>query len=134
MNSQPNDGFEWVQAAGGPALVCVPLRPLANHLFTTRDWALGSPAGGADADWQPVAASLGVDAAHLAGDDRAIGHENHRRGNVPVHRRRGVEIDLDAGEIFENVYEFGHGFAQADPNLEDVYFSNIATRVDVNTI
>jgi YfiH family protein len=65
MNSQPNDGFEWVQAAGGPALVCVPLRPFANHLFTTRDWALGSPAGGADADWQPVAVSLGVDAAHL---------------------------------------------------------------------
>jgi purine-nucleoside/S-methyl-5'-thioadenosine phosphorylase / adenosine deaminase len=65
MNSQPNDGFEWVQAAGGPALVCVPLRPFADHFFTTRDWALGSPAGGADADWQPVAASLGVDPAHL---------------------------------------------------------------------
>jgi YfiH family protein len=43
----------------------VPLRPFANHLFTTRDWALGSQAGGADADWQPVAASLDVDAAHL---------------------------------------------------------------------
>ena len=28
----------------------------------------------------------------------------------------------------------GKGFAQAVPNLEDVYFSNIATRVDVNTI
>jgi len=65
MNSQPNDAFEWVQAAGGPALVCVPLRPYADHLFTTRDWALGSPAGGADSDWQPVAVSLGVDAAHL---------------------------------------------------------------------
>ena len=65
MTSQPNDGFEWVQAAGGPALVCVPLRPFADHLFTTRDWALGSPAGGADAHWQPVAAALGVDAAHL---------------------------------------------------------------------
>jgi len=26
---------------------------------------LGVPRGGADADWQPVAASLGVDAAHL---------------------------------------------------------------------
>jgi hypothetical protein len=65
MNSQPNDGFEWVQAAGGRALVCVPLRPFADHLFTTREWALGSPAGGADADWEPVAASLAVDAAHL---------------------------------------------------------------------
>jgi ABC-2 type transport system ATP-binding protein len=28
----------------------------------------------------------------------------------------------------------GEGFAQTAPNLEDVYFSNIATRVDVNTI
>ena len=28
----------------------------------------------------------------------------------------------------------GDDFAQAAPNLEDVYFSNIATRVDVNTI
>jgi ABC-2 type transport system ATP-binding protein len=28
----------------------------------------------------------------------------------------------------------GEGFAQAASNLEDVYFSNIATRVDVNTI
>src|SRR5262252_2007320 len=51
MNSQPNEGFEWVQAAGGPALVCLSLRPFADHLFTTRDWALGSPDGGADADW-----------------------------------------------------------------------------------
>jgi ABC-2 type transport system ATP-binding protein len=28
----------------------------------------------------------------------------------------------------------GDGFTQTAPNLEDVYFSNIATRVDVNTI
>jgi ABC-2 type transport system ATP-binding protein len=28
----------------------------------------------------------------------------------------------------------GEGFIQTAPNLEDVYFSNIATRVDVNTI
>lgn len=28
----------------------------------------------------------------------------------------------------------GNGFVPATPNLEDVYFSNIATRVDVNTI
>jgi hypothetical protein len=28
----------------------------------------------------------------------------------------------------------GDGFEVAAPNLEDVYFSNIATRMDVNTI
>jgi YfiH family protein len=64
MRPQPNDGFVWVQAAGGPALVCGPLRPLADHLFTTREWALGSGAG-SDDEWAPVAASLGVDLEHL---------------------------------------------------------------------
>jgi hypothetical protein len=65
MKLQPNEGFEWVQAAGGPALVSVALRPFADHLFTTRDWALGSHTGGADADWEPVARSLGVNPAQL---------------------------------------------------------------------
>jgi YfiH family protein len=65
MRPQPSGGFEWVQAAGGPALVCVGLRPFADHLFTTRDWALGSRAEAVDDDWRPVAASLDVDLAHL---------------------------------------------------------------------
>src|SRR3954468_15104691 len=60
MRSQPSGGFEWVQETGGPALVCGALRPLADHLFTTREWALGSHAGARDQDWTPVAASLGV--------------------------------------------------------------------------
>jgi YfiH family protein len=64
MRPQPSDGFVWVQAAGGPALVCGALRPLADHLFTTRDWALGSGAG-SDDEWASVAASLGVDLHHL---------------------------------------------------------------------
>ena len=64
MRPQPSDGFVWVQAAGGPALVCGALRPLADHLFTTRDWALGS-GDGHDDEWAPVAASLGVDLDHL---------------------------------------------------------------------
>ena len=46
MKPQPSGGFEWVQAAGGPALVCGALRPFADHLFTTREWALGSRARG----------------------------------------------------------------------------------------
>jgi purine-nucleoside/S-methyl-5'-thioadenosine phosphorylase / adenosine deaminase len=65
MKPQPNGGFEWVQAAGGPALVCRPLQPFADHLFTTREWALGSRPEAADQDWQPLAASLGVDLDHL---------------------------------------------------------------------
>ena len=65
MKPQPSGDFEWVQAAGGRALVCGALRPFADHLFTTREWALGSRAEAADEDWHPVAASLGVDPAHL---------------------------------------------------------------------
>ena len=64
MRPQPNDGFVWVQATGGPALVCGPLRHLADHLFTTREWALGSGVG-SDDEWAPVAAALGIDLAHL---------------------------------------------------------------------
>jgi YfiH family protein len=66
MKPQPSGGFEWVQAADGPALVCRALRPFADHLLTTRGWALGSRASAADEDWRPVADSLGVDAGHLA--------------------------------------------------------------------
>lgn len=66
MKPQPSDGFEWVQAAGGPALVCGALRPYADHLFTTRAWALGSHAQTRDEDWQPVATGLGVEPARLA--------------------------------------------------------------------
>ena len=65
MKAQPSGGFEWVQAAGGPALVCRALRPFAAHLFTTREWALGSRAEAIEDDWAPVAGSLGVDPAHL---------------------------------------------------------------------
>ena len=65
MRPQPSDGFVWVQAAGGPALVCGPLRPLANHLFTTREWRLGSGSG-RDEEWAPVAEALGVEPSRLA--------------------------------------------------------------------
>jgi YfiH family protein len=65
MKPQPSDGFEWVQADGGPALVCRALQPFADHLFTTRGWALGSRASAADEDWRPVAGFLGVDAGRL---------------------------------------------------------------------
>lgn len=74
----------WVQAAGGPALVCGALRSFADHLFTTREWALGSRDAAADADWDPVAASLGVDRAHLVRI-----HQVH--GASVVVRREGDE-------------------------------------------
>ncbi|MBI3400500.1 MAG: peptidoglycan editing factor PgeF [Acidobacteria bacterium] len=62
---QPTDGFAWVQAPAGPALVCRALEPHAHHLFTTRAWALGSQVAATDADWQQVAGALDVDPRHL---------------------------------------------------------------------
>src|SRR5438093_3736661 len=85
MRPQPSDGFVWVQAAGGPALACSALQPLAPHFFTTRAWALGSGGPAGDAEWQPVGDSLGVDAAHLV---RV--HQVH--GAAVVVRREGDPI------------------------------------------
>ena len=48
-----------------------------------------------------------------------------------------ISTQLKAGQLHIRVLREtapGNGFEPAAPNLEDVYFSNIATRVDVNTI
>lgn len=64
---QPNDGFEWVQAPRGAALRCRALHRLADHVFTTRQWRLGSTTpDGRDAGWTEVAATLAVDPLELA--------------------------------------------------------------------
>ena len=63
---QPGDGFEWVQARSGLALVCRPLASLASHFFTTRGWRLGVRVPGGDDDaWAEVAAGLDVDPERL---------------------------------------------------------------------
>jgi len=48
-----------------------------------------------------------------------------------------ISTQLKAGKLHIRILQDtapGNGFEAATPNLEDVYFSNIATRVDVNTI
>ena len=48
-----------------------------------------------------------------------------------------ISTQLKTGKLYIRVLQDtdpGNGFVPATPNLEDVYFSNIATRVDVNTI
>jgi ABC-2 type transport system ATP-binding protein len=48
-----------------------------------------------------------------------------------------ISTQLKTGKLHIRIIQEtdpGNGFAPAVPNLEDVYFSNIATRVDVNTI
>jgi YfiH family protein len=62
---QPTDRFEWVQAAGGPALVCRPLEAIAHHLYTTRHWSLGTPTAEENGAWDQVALAAGVDRDHL---------------------------------------------------------------------
>jgi hypothetical protein len=63
MLPQPSDGFAWVQAAPGAALVCQALEPFAAHLFSTRQWTLGSTAQ-SDA-WLEVAMAMDVDRSEL---------------------------------------------------------------------
>jgi len=102
MQPQPSGGFEWVQAAGGRALVCRALLPLADHVFTTREWALGRhtgpprPGSGAsDADWLPVAASLGVDGDHLVRLQQVHGAEVVvRRAGAPAASSARPEADV----------------------------------------
>jgi ABC-type multidrug transport system ATPase subunit len=48
-----------------------------------------------------------------------------------------LSTQLKAGELYIRILSDNHppdGFRAAEPNLEDVYFSHIATRMDVNTL
>jgi YfiH family protein len=90
MKPQPATDFEWTVVDGHRALVCRPLRAHARHLFTTRDWALGSAANGDDpAGWSAAAAALGVSPAELF---RV--HQVH--GASVVIKRRGDRVDSEA--------------------------------------
>jgi polyphenol oxidase len=90
MRPQPSDGFAWVQAPGGEALVCLPLLGLARHLFTTRAWTLGFTRDADDAAaWDEVAGALSVSRAHLI---RV--HQVH--GAAVVVCREGEQVAVDA--------------------------------------
>jgi purine-nucleoside/S-methyl-5'-thioadenosine phosphorylase / adenosine deaminase len=81
---KPNDRFDWVQAAAGPALVCRALEAYATNFFTTRPWPLGAAsADDRDAGWADVARTIGVAPAELV---RV--HQVH--GAAIVVRRRGA--------------------------------------------
>ena len=77
---QPTDGFEWVQAAAGPALVCRPLEATAQHLYTTRPWGLGTPETETDEAWDEVAHAAGVDRSHLVRVHQVHGASVYREG------------------------------------------------------
>jgi YfiH family protein len=73
---QPNGTFEWVQAIWPPALVCRNLTPFADHLITSRAWALGTArTNDTEGAWAEVAAALGAPIARVHqvhGADRLI--------------------------------------------------------------
>jgi YfiH family protein len=60
-----DSSFELRHTEYGRAFVCRELEPYAPHLFTTRDWLLGSRPDASDTEWAPLAAALGVDADHF---------------------------------------------------------------------
>jgi YfiH family protein len=69
MKPQPAGQFEWIATAAGPALICKALEPFAAHLFSTRQWTLGSPTLTEDrrqAAWRELAEVMGQDEHHLA--------------------------------------------------------------------
>jgi YfiH family protein len=111
MTPQPSGGFEWVQAPGGSALVCVPLQRYARHLFTTREWALGCRAQPAEKDWEPVAASLQVDPDHFVRLHQVHG------ASVAVHRagdRRELQPRPDADVVLSDDPALALGIQTAD--------------------
>src|SRR5689334_17573973 len=63
---KPNESFRWVQAAGGPALVCAALEARVPHLLTTRDWRLGRARDSDEREaWADVADAMAVDVEDL---------------------------------------------------------------------
>ena len=76
-HAQPTDGFAWVQARAGAALVCRALEPLARHVFTTREWMLGSAAdGNSRPGWLEVSRAMDVE----------------RSGLIRVHQVHGASV------------------------------------------
>jgi YfiH family protein len=68
--------FEWRQMHAGPALMCLPLRPYARHLFTSRYWTLGSAAASTDDErpWGDVAMAMDVVPRSLVRPRQVHGH------------------------------------------------------------
>jgi YfiH family protein len=57
---EPTGSFEWVQAPWGWALQCLPLRALASHAFTTRDFAMATGQHADPGGWDRIAQYMGM--------------------------------------------------------------------------
>jgi polyphenol oxidase len=84
---QPNGTFRWVQAAPGPALICGGLEAFADHVITSRTWALGAGRGrDEDQTWAEVAAAMTVRASQFVRAHQVHGADVliRRVGEAPV--------------------------------------------------
>ena len=88
---QPSDDFRWVQVEPGPALVCGALEPLADHVFSTRLWALGSGEADERAAWAEISSQMGVTPASLIRVRQVHGVD------VVVRRIGGGHVDSPGG-------------------------------------
>jgi len=99
---KPNDGFTWVQAAAGPALICAALEPHAAHLFTTRSWPLGTVVDGdRTAAWADVAGALGADSGQLVRVHQVHGAMviAHKRGDAGRQAAAAADRTLPHADI-----------------------------------
>jgi len=97
MKPQPAGQFEWIETSAGAALVCRALEPFAAHVFSTRQWTLGSPTLTDDrrrAAWRELAEVMGR-------GDHQLARLQQVHGSAVVVRR--------AGEAFS-----GESLPQAD--------------------
>src|SRR4029434_5714847 len=86
-----------IDTANGPALRCRALAPLADHLFTTRPWSIGSADAGDGMHvdgWNDVAQAMGVDPARL----RRV-HQVHGHAVSIVRRRAPPARQLEDADI-----------------------------------
>ena len=82
---QPGDAFAWTDAFERAALVCRPLAPFAQHLFTSRLWPIGTPSGaGAEESWDGIAHALGADRSRLLSARQAVGASAPRKPPRPA--------------------------------------------------
>ena len=94
-----------MQLSAGPALVCRPLEPHASHFFTTRGWALGSPATSSDEAWREAADAIEVGSPSLCRVRQVHGAAVVvQREGAPAanHDSSGTEADIvlsDAGGL-----------------------------------
>jgi YfiH family protein len=94
---KPHQSFEWRTTPAGPGLSCPALDEFADHLFTTRHWALGSRPVDEGFAWQQAAAALGLDPDALVRPRQV-----HGRASVVASRNRHPpEADIIVNDACE---------------------------------